>query len=500
MPELEAAAADDVDRRRELGREGRVAEPGADDHVADPDPLGRHRQRGQDREPLERDLVGRLAGPCGSGRRPRATRSRAPPPAWRARPCSPTPRPGPSRRTRPSSPGAPSDRPASCPPCWQRTAVVNVDRRLHGDGFDAELSRRAGRRPAAAGARLSSADGRPSASIRPLPSPVRRTRGPRPTRRRKRSGPPFHMTDMIAAEPALAGRILGAPRPIRGPARPAGRRHRARRPSAAPDRRHRLRHVRARARSAVADILREAMRAAGLPGAGVGHAAQAFELSLDPPTGGLVIGVSHEGATAATNRPWRRRARPGARTALVTVSAGRSPGAALADIVVDDRGAGPELVPHGRLRRARSSRPLPSAPHLSGRALDAGRVRALVAGGRAATRPAPSGSPARLGGAERLIVVGIRRGPGGRRGSWSSRSRRAPGCRRPMRDLETFLHGHLPATGRGHRAGPASSTDRDGRAERAPGRAQALAAARVIGHPAGGDPGRATSTRAIELR
>ena len=38
--ELEAAAADDVDRRGHLGRERRVAEPGADDHVAEPDPLG----------------------------------------------------------------------------------------------------------------------------------------------------------------------------------------------------------------------------------------------------------------------------------------------------------------------------------------------------------------------------------------------------------------------------------------------------------------------------
>ena len=57
--ELEPAAADDVDRRRHLRGEGGVPEPGADDHVAEPDALGRHRERGQDRERLERDLLGR---------------------------------------------------------------------------------------------------------------------------------------------------------------------------------------------------------------------------------------------------------------------------------------------------------------------------------------------------------------------------------------------------------------------------------------------------------
>ena len=48
-----------------------------------------------------------------------------------------------------------------------------------------------------------------------------------------------------------------------------------------------------------AAILRDAWRAAGLPGWGP-VAAQAFELAQEPPGGGLVIGVSHEGGTAAT--------------------------------------------------------------------------------------------------------------------------------------------------------------------------------------------------------
>ena len=46
--------------------------------------------------------------------------------------------------------------------------------------------------------------------------------------------------------------------------------------------------------AAVAEILAEA---SGVPVV----AAQAFELSLDPPSSGLVIGISHEGGTAATN-------------------------------------------------------------------------------------------------------------------------------------------------------------------------------------------------------
>ena len=70
--------------------------------------------------------------------------------------------------------------------------------------------------------------------------------------------------------------------------------------------------------------------------------------------------------------------------------------------------------------------------------------------------------------------------------SWSSRSRRRPGCRRRIGDLETFLHGHLPAT-------DATTglvlilTDREHRAERIARARQALAAARVLGTACRGD-------------
>ena len=57
--ELEATAGDDVDGGGHLGRQGRIAEPRADDHVAEPGARRDRRQRGQHRERLERDLVGR---------------------------------------------------------------------------------------------------------------------------------------------------------------------------------------------------------------------------------------------------------------------------------------------------------------------------------------------------------------------------------------------------------------------------------------------------------
>ena len=54
---------------------------------------------------------------------------------------------------------------------------------------------------------------------------------------------------------------------------------------------------------AAAEILREAAAAVGL--GGTVTAEQAFELSLAPRANGLVIGVSHEGATGATNAALR---------------------------------------------------------------------------------------------------------------------------------------------------------------------------------------------------
>src|SRR4029079_19067998 len=166
-----------------------------------------------------------------------------------------------------------------------------------------------------------------------MPDPWESTSQPSP-----RSAPPFHMTDMIEAEPAIAARIL--------------ERHEAVSSGAAELARIIRRAVRAgeqvvvtgcgtseHAALGVAEILRDAVREADVrpPGHAARHepvAAQAFELSLDPPTGGLVIGISHEGGTAATNAALEAARAAGARTALLTVS-DRSPGAAIAEVVVE---------------------------------------------------------------------------------------------------------------------------------------------------------------------
>ena len=103
-----------------------------------------------------------------------------------------------------------------------------------------------------------------------------------------RSGPPWHMTDMIAAEPFLAERILERLDDPQGPAgRLAGAIGQAA-SSGAPivvtgcgTSEH--------AAMAVVEILREGLRSGALPsGPTTIIAAQALELSLDPPTGGLV--------------------------------------------------------------------------------------------------------------------------------------------------------------------------------------------------------------------
>ena len=104
-----------------------------------------------------------------------------------------------------------------------------------------------------------------------------------------RSGPPYHMTEMIAAEPAIAGRILARQLVAGGPAAAladAVRVAAGRRESIVITGCGTSEH----AALGVAEILREASRAAGLLGVGgVGAvASQAFELALDPPSSGLV--------------------------------------------------------------------------------------------------------------------------------------------------------------------------------------------------------------------
>ena len=146
----------------------------------------------------------------------------------------------------------------------------------------------------------------------------------------RRAGPPYAMTDMIAAEPALAERLADRLTADPGVQRLAAGVADAARLSApivttgCGTSEH--------AAMVIAGLLDDALRSAGISDPRVASA-QAFELAGRPPASGVVIGVSHEGGTAATNEALRRSREGGAATALITVSSG-SPGAAMVETVI----------------------------------------------------------------------------------------------------------------------------------------------------------------------
>jgi fructoselysine-6-P-deglycase FrlB-like protein len=298
-----------------------------------------------------------------------------------------------------------------------------------------------------------------------------------------RSGPPFHMTEMIEAEPDVAARIL--------------ERHEGVGSGAAELARVIRRTLRAgdpvivtgcgtseHGALGVADILRAAIGLTDLraPGQATRHepaAAQAFELSLAPPRAGLVIGISHEGGTAATNAALQAAREAGARTALITVT-DRSPGAAIAEIVVETG-----ELDQSWCHTVGYLSPLVAATaigaHLAGQAIDGAfrdAVRSLVAAGidRGSIAEAVA---ARLADRSSIVVIasGADRTAGRElvlkieEGTWTPAA---------YRDLETFLHGHLAATddGQGLVLILADRDRRDARLARAAG---ALRAARTIG-------------------
>ncbi|HZC31843.1 MAG TPA: hypothetical protein VE640_01000 [Candidatus Bathyarchaeia archaeon] len=293
-----------------------------------------------------------------------------------------------------------------------------------------------------------------------------------------RPGPPYHMTEMIAAEPFVAERILDRLADAQGSAgRLAGAIGQAASSGASivvtgcGTSEH--------GAQGVALIIREALRAGGLPtGPSTVVAAQAFELALEPPAGGLVIGVSHEGGTEATIRALEASLAAGARTALITASAG-APAAA---------SASPELVletvelDQGWCHTVGYLSPLlagaATGAHLSGRTLEAGAVRDLLEAGTrdevGAERIAAAVADART-----LLTVGSGADRPAAR-ELALKIEEASWLPSTMRELETFLHGHLPAT-------DASTglvlilTDRDEREPRLRRALDALAAARVVG-------------------
>src|SRR6266508_4261809 len=145
-----------------------------------------------------------------------------------------------------------------------------------------------------------------------------------------RDGPPYLMTEMIAAEPALGERL------VRRLASQSAMAELAATIRAAADGGEPLLTTGCgtseHAAMAVAALLEDSLRVAGWPDPWV-TSVQAFELSRQPSSEGVVLGISHEGGTQATNEALRVAREAGAMTALISVSS-RSPGAALADLVV----------------------------------------------------------------------------------------------------------------------------------------------------------------------
>ncbi len=247
-----------------------------------------------------------------------------------------------------------------------------------------------------------------------------------------RDGPPYAMTEMIAAEPALAARLVR--RLQNDPALP------------------RLVEALRTAVSRGAPVLttgcgsseHAAMVAAALLTDALADSTiwpvQALELARRPPVGGLVLAMSHEGGTWATNEALRAAHEAGAQTALVTVS-DRSPGAALADLVLTT-GEQDQSWCHtvGYLSPVVTAAVI--AGELRSAPLDPVATRALLEIADAAE--ASESTVRLLGGCRRLLVVGS--------GIDYSAARELAlkieeGARLPASalQLETIRHGHLAA-------------------------------------------------------
>lgn len=255
------------------------------------------------------------------------------------------------------------------------------------------------------------------------------------------------MTDMIQAEPALAGRIASRLAAADGPAARLAAEVKRAASEGQPiflvgcgTSEH--------AAQASAEILREGLAATGLSmalgRASVPTASEAFEAALEEDLfarGGLAIGISHEGGTRATNRALERAQAGGATVAIVTVSE-RSPGAAIGDIVVST-----EEMDQSWCHTVGYVSPIVAAAavaaHLTEESLSAAALQELLGSGLSqAAIGQTEAMAAILGGIDRLIVLG------GGRDRTSARElalKVEEGAHIPaaMHDLETMLHGHL---------------------------------------------------------
>ena len=314
----------------------------------------------------------------------------------------------------------------------------------------------------------------------------------------RRDGPPWWMTEMIEAEPALSGRLLrrlgivrrssgvpGVPPKLEAPGRetPAGRLAAA---------------IRIALESgdpvvvtgcgtsehgamAFAAIVADAAERAGLRGSGKPGsvlARQAFEASLAPQRGGLIVGISHEGGTGATLAALSAAAARRAKVAAVTVSRS-APIGKLTALVLEtaeiDRSWCHAI---GYLSPILAGVAVAAA--LTGEPGDAEPVaiRALLSAGLGQIPPAER-IAAELAGCREVIVVasGVDTTAGR---ELALKVEEATWLPTTFRETETFLHGHLPAMD-GATGLVLILADRAGREARSARAQQALAAAARIG-------------------
>jgi fructoselysine-6-P-deglycase FrlB-like protein len=311
---------------------------------------------------------------------------------------------------------------------------------------------------------------------RPLPGP------PEPwapsTMPPVRSNPPYVMTQMIDAEPALAERIverLSAPEG--GAAQLA----------------EQIRETVGRGGPLVltgcGTSEHAAMGAALILADGLGRAGlaaepivlQAFEASLDLPAGALLVAISHEGGTWATNQAIAAARERGLRTALVTCGRG-SPGARLADTVLATREQDQSWCHTvGYLSPLVATATVAAA--LAGDRLDGGVLRQLLANGLRRPHEAEDLASALADVSQLLVIASGADRPAAR--ELALKVEEASHLPSAMRELETLLHGHLPATDE-NTGLVLLLTDRHERAARLERAWQALSSAGAIGLRAGG--------------
>jgi glutamine---fructose-6-phosphate transaminase (isomerizing) len=178
----------------------------------------------------------------------------------------------------------------------------------------------------------------------------------------------------------------------------------------------------------IAEILTEAGTSAS--------SRQAFEAALQPQDGGAVLGISHEGGTWATVEALEAARRAGSATGLITAVADSRATAEADSVVVTP------LVDRSWCHTVGYTSPIAVGLAVAARP-QAGLVAGLVGAGVQRREPAREAAAA-LAGCEQLIVVGSGADRVAAR-ELTLKIEEASHIPTAMRDLETFLHGHLPA-------------------------------------------------------